>query len=86
MPETDENAGDVIDSYRRRRNRLVPLIVGGVAIVLLVVGLFMVVLWLTGESPPAMPGFRYSRKNSTGGQMSKPGGTHETRRRSLVPV
>jgi LysM repeat protein len=57
MPEMDENAGDVIDTYRRRRNRLVPLLVGGVAIVLLVVGLFMVVLWLTGENPPAMPGF-----------------------------
>jgi LysM repeat protein len=61
MPESDANAGDVIDSYRRRRNRLVPLIVGGAAIVLLVVGVFMVVLWLTGENPPAVPGFLASR-------------------------
>lgn len=57
MPESEANAGDVIDSYRRRRNRIIPLVVGGVAVVLLVVGLFLVVLWLTGENPPAMPGF-----------------------------
>jgi LysM repeat protein len=61
MPETDPNAGDVIDSYRRRRNRLIPLIVGGMAVVLLVVGLFLVVLWLTGENPPAVPAFLASR-------------------------
>ncbi|MCJ7512112.1 MAG: LysM peptidoglycan-binding domain-containing protein, partial [Anaerolineales bacterium] len=57
MPETETNAGDVIDSYRRRRNRLVPLFVGGLAVVLLVVGVFLVVLWLTGDSPPALPSF-----------------------------
>ena len=57
MPETEPSAGDVIDSYRRRRNRVVPLFLGGLAVVLLVVGVFLVVLWLTGESPPAMPGF-----------------------------
>ncbi len=57
MPETEPSVGDVIDSYRRRRNRLIPLFVGGLAVVLLVVGLFLVVLWLTGENPPAMPAF-----------------------------
>lgn len=57
MPETETNAGDVIDSYRRRRNRLVPLFVGGLAVVLLVVGVFLVVLWLTGDNPPALPSF-----------------------------
>jgi LysM repeat protein len=57
MPETEPSAGDVIDSYRRRRNRVVPLFLGGLAVVLLVVGVFLVVLWLSGENPPSMPGF-----------------------------
>ena len=57
MPESDENVADVIQAYKRRRERVIPLLLGGLAIVLLVVGVFMIVLWLTGESPPAMPGF-----------------------------
>jgi len=57
MPESDENVADVIQAYRRRRERVIPLLLGGLAVVLLVVGVFMIVLWLTGESPPAMPGF-----------------------------
>ena len=57
MPESDENVADVIQAYKRRRERVIPLLLGGLAIVLLVVGVFMIVLWLTGESPPTMPGF-----------------------------
>ena len=57
MPESDENVADVIQAYRRRRERVIPLLLGGLAVVLLVVGVFMIVLWLTGESPPAIPGF-----------------------------
>ena len=57
MTENEQNASEVIDKYRRRRERIVPLILGGLAVVLLVVGIFLVVLWLTGDSAPAMPGF-----------------------------
>lgn len=57
MPESEPKAADIIQAYRRRRERLVPLLLGGLAIVLLVVGGFMVVLWLSGENPPSMPGF-----------------------------
>lgn len=57
MTESEPNVADVIQAYRRRRERLVPLILGGLAVVLFVVGVFMVVLWLTGDNPPAMPGF-----------------------------
>ena len=61
MTEIDSEAADVIESYRKRKERLVPLILGGLAIVLLVVGIFFVVLWFTGESPPALPGFLASK-------------------------
>lgn len=57
MTEGDQSASDVIDAYRRRRGRMVPLLLGGLSIVLVAVGLFLVVLWLTGDNPPAMPGF-----------------------------
>ena len=57
MSETDSDAADVILAYRKRRQRIVPLVLGGLAVVLLVVGVFFVVLWFTGDSPPAMPGF-----------------------------
>ena len=50
MTENDHRAADVIDAYRRRRERMVPLLLGGFAVVLLVGGVFMVVLWLTGGS------------------------------------
>ncbi|MEA1978813.1 MAG: LysM peptidoglycan-binding domain-containing protein, partial [Chloroflexota bacterium] len=61
MTEIDSEAADVIESYRKRKERLVPLILGGLAIVLLVVGIFFVILWFTGDSPPALPGFLASK-------------------------
>jgi LysM repeat protein len=57
MSEIDNDAADVILAYRKRRQRIIPLILGGLAVVLLVVGIFFVVLWFTGDTPPAMPGF-----------------------------
>jgi len=48
MTESEPRAAAVIDAYRRRRERMIPLLLGGFAVVLLVVGLFLVVLWLTG--------------------------------------
>jgi len=61
MTESDHPASEVIDAYRRRRDRMVPLLLGGIAVVLLAVGLFLVVLWLTGDNPPALPAVFSSR-------------------------
>ena len=61
MSDQEPNVADVILAYRRRRDRLVPLILGGLAVVLLVVGVFMVVLWVTGDNPPSLPGFLASK-------------------------
>ncbi len=57
MTESEHRAADVIDAYRRRRNRMMPLLLGGLAVVLLVVGVFLIVVWLTGENPPSLPFF-----------------------------
>ncbi|GMR10638.1 MAG: hypothetical protein BMS9Abin28_1459 [Anaerolineae bacterium] len=57
MTEDDRSAAEVIDAYRRRRERMVPFLLGALAVVLLVVGSFMVVIWFTGDSPPALPAF-----------------------------
>lgn len=57
MSEADSDAAEVIEAYRKRRARLTPLILGGLAVVLLIVGVFFVVLWLTGDSPPSVPRF-----------------------------
>lgn len=55
MSESEHHAADVIDAYRRRRGRMVPLLLGGVAIVLLVIGLLLVIIWLTGGGVPSLP-------------------------------
>lgn len=51
----EHNVQDVILSYRRRRERMVPLLLGAVAIVLLAVGVVLVVMWFTGGNPPSLP-------------------------------
>ncbi len=55
--EREPYADEVIQAYRRRKGRMVPILLGGLAVVLLVVGLLLVVLWLTGDNPPASPSF-----------------------------
>jgi len=57
MSDIEPNAEEVIQAYRRRKERMVPILLGGLAVVLLVVGLFLVVLWLTGDNPPSSPSF-----------------------------
>ena len=57
MSESDTKASDVIEAYRRRRERLVPFLLGGLAVVLLVVGIFLIVIWLTGSNAPTLPFF-----------------------------
>jgi hypothetical protein len=61
MTESDHSASEVIDAYRKRRERTIPLLLGGVAVVLLAVGLFLVVLWVTGGGMPALPALFASR-------------------------
>jgi LysM repeat protein len=61
MTESDHSASDVIDAYRKRRERTIPLLLGGAAVVLLAVGLFLVVVWLTGDGGPALPALFASR-------------------------
>lgn len=56
MGDREYKAADVIDAYRRRRERMIPLLLGGAAVLLLVIGLVLVVLWLTGDNPPTLPG------------------------------
>jgi LysM repeat protein len=51
MPENERDAAEVIRSYRRRRERMVPLFLGALAVVLLVVGLVFIVIWFTGDQP-----------------------------------
>jgi LysM repeat protein len=60
MSESEQNAADVIESYRKRRERTVPVILGGLAVVLVVVGVFLIVIWLTGGDTPALPAFMAS--------------------------
>jgi LysM repeat protein len=55
MPDKELNASDVIQSYRKRRERLTPMILGALAVILLVVGIFLIVMWLTGSNPPQLP-------------------------------
>ena len=57
MTEDDRSAAEVIDAYRRKRERMIPFLLGALAVVLLVVGLFLVVIWFTGDSAPALPAF-----------------------------
>ena len=45
-----DSAQDVIDSYRKRRQQSIPFLVGGLAVILIAVGIVALVLWLTGSS------------------------------------
>jgi LysM repeat protein len=55
MQSPEHNVQDVILSYRRRRERMVPLLLGVLAILLLAVGIVLIVLWITGGGMPSLP-------------------------------
>ena len=57
MPDNEPSPADVIASYRRRRGRTVPLVLGGSSVILLVLGLSLIILWITGDNPPTVPSF-----------------------------
>lgn len=48
-----DSAQDVIDSYRKKRQQSVPFLVGGLAIVLVAVGIVVLIQWLRGPNKPA---------------------------------
>jgi len=52
MTDTSHDAAKVIQSYRRRRERMVPLILGGLAVVLSVVGIFLIFIWVSADGGP----------------------------------
>jgi LysM repeat protein len=56
MPENEHDAAEVIKSYRRRRERMVPIILGSLAVVLTVVGIVLIVIWLRGDSGISIAG------------------------------
>ena len=51
MNEKD-NASNIISSYRRQQ-QLGPFIIGAIAVVLVIVGIVVLVIWLTGPNRPA---------------------------------
>lgn len=55
MPESQQNVHDVIASYRRRRERLLPLAFGALAVLLLGAGVVLIVVWMTGGGAISLP-------------------------------
>lgn len=53
MSEKD-SAQNVIESYRKKRQQSVPFLVGGLAIVLVAVGIVVLIVWFTGPNKPAI--------------------------------
>ena len=49
-----ENAQDVITSYKKRQ-QWGPFIIGALAVVLVVAGIFILIFWVTGTGKPILP-------------------------------
>lgn len=60
-----DSAQNVIDSYRKKRQQSVPFLVGGLAIVLVAVGIVVLIVWLSGANPPAISFFATQTSTST---------------------
>lgn len=52
---SEKSAQHVIDSYRKRRQQTTPFLIGGLAIVLVAIGIVLLVMWLTSGGGPALP-------------------------------
>lgn len=52
-----DSAQNVIDSYRKRRQQTTPFLIGGIAILLVAVGIVVLIVWLTGPNRPAISFF-----------------------------
>lgn len=51
---SEKSAQTVIESYRKKRQKTLPFLIGALAIVLVAAGIIVLVLWLTGENKPAI--------------------------------
>ena len=60
MTESEKEVSEVIETYRRRRDKTIPMLLAGLAIVLVVVGIFLIVIWITGGQGPKIPFFNPS--------------------------
>jgi LysM repeat protein len=49
-----DSAQNVIDSYRKRRQNTGPFLIGGLAIILLAVGVVVLIMWLRGGEVPSI--------------------------------
>ena len=85
MPDPDRSASDIIQSYRRRRERTIPLLLGALAVVLMVVGLFFVIVWITGGQTPELPAI-FATDTPTPTETSTPLPPTETPTTTLTPV
>jgi len=85
MTDSEQNASDVIMAYRRRRERMVPLLLGGAAVLLLVVGLVLVALWLSGDSPPQLPAL-FASDSPTPTETATPAPATATPTASMTPT
>jgi LysM repeat protein len=52
-----KTAQSVISSYRKRQ-QLGPFLIGGLAVLLVIIGLFILVIWLTGDGKPTIKLFK----------------------------
>lgn len=48
-----DSVQNVIESYRKRRQNMTPFLIGGIAIVLVAVGIVVLIMWFTGPDRPA---------------------------------
>jgi len=72
---TKDSAQNVIESYRKRQ-QMGPFVIGGLAVVLIIVGIVVLVVWLTGENRPAVALF--ASKTPTATMTSTPTATVPT--------
>ncbi len=62
---------NVIDSYRKRQ-QIMPFVVGGLAVLLVAVGIIILVVWFTGPNRPAMALFASATPTSTSTSTATP--------------
>jgi len=60
-----DSAQNVIDSYRKRRQNTGPFLIGGLAIILLAVGVIVVIMWLRGGQAPSISFFATETPTAT---------------------
>src|SRR5512133_890524 len=58
------SAQNIIQSYRKRQ-QMGPFVIGGLAVVLVVVGLLVLVVWLTGPNKPGLALFASPTNTAT---------------------